>query len=89
MKYPTRWFLQLIWHVHVAVGSTIPDMTTIFHVSSYGRFIEIKNNLTRKELRKSNEGSNFLGGSLLIEILYEPKYNLKDKDNTSIVRFAL
>ena len=69
VKYPTHSFLQLIWHVHVAAGSTSLDMITIFHVSSYGIFIEIKNNFTRKELRKSNEGSNFLGGSLVIETM--------------------
>ena len=38
-------------------------MTTVFHAWLYGRFIEIQNNLTREKLHKTNQGSNFLGGS--------------------------
>ena len=38
-------------------------MTTVFHLRSYGRFEEIKNNLRRKKLKRRNQGSNFLEGS--------------------------
>ena len=38
-------------------------MTTVFHARSYGRFIEIQSNLSRKKLHTSNQGSNFLGDS--------------------------
>ena len=40
-----------------------PDMTTVFHAWAYGRFIEIQNNLRRKKLHRTNQGSNSLGGS--------------------------
>ena len=29
----------------------------------YGRFIEMQSNLRRKKLHRTNQGSNFLGGS--------------------------
>ena len=38
-------------------------MTTVFREWPYGRFIEIQNNLRRKKLHRTNQGSNFLGGS--------------------------
>ena len=38
-------------------------MTTVFHVWLYGIFMEIKSNLRKKELHRTNQGSNFLGGS--------------------------
>ena len=38
-------------------------MTTVFHAWLYGRFIEIQSNLRRKKLHRTNQGSNFLGGS--------------------------
>ena len=38
-------------------------MTTVFHVRSYGRFMEIQSKLSRKKLHTSNQGSNFLGNS--------------------------
>ena len=39
-------------------------MTTVFHAWAYGRLLEIKSNLGRKKLHGTNQGSNFLGGSL-------------------------
>ena len=33
------------------------------HGQPIGRFIEIQRNLRRKKLHRSNQGSNFLGGS--------------------------
>ena len=44
-------------------------MTTVFHAWPYGRFIEIQSSLKRKKLRRTNQGSNFLGGSVEIEIM--------------------
>ena len=38
-------------------------MTAVFHVRSYGRFIETKSNFGRKKLHKMNHGTNFSGGS--------------------------
>ena len=40
-----------------------PDMTTVFHIWPYGRFIAIQSNLRRNKLHRTNQGSNFLGGS--------------------------
>ena len=40
-----------------------PDMTTGFHTWPYGRFIETQSNLRRNKLHRTNQGSNFLGGS--------------------------
>ena len=40
------------------------DMKTVFHSWLYGRYIEIQSNLkTSKKLHRTNQGSNFLGGS--------------------------
>ena len=38
-------------------------MKTVFHAWPYGRFIEIQNNLRRKTFYRTNQCSNFLGGS--------------------------
>ena len=37
-------------------------MATVFHTIPYGRFIELKSNLRRNTLHRTNQGSNFLGG---------------------------
>ena len=60
---PAYPFLWLIQQFQVATRSTSPDMTTVFHAWSYGRFIEIQSNLRRKKLHRTNQGSNFLEGS--------------------------
>ena len=39
-------------------------MTIVFHARPYGRFKEIKSSLRRKKLHRTNQGSNFFGGSL-------------------------
>ena len=57
----TYLFLYLIQQFQVATRSTSPDMTTVFHTWPYGRFIQ--SNLRRKKLHRTNQGSNFLGGS--------------------------
>ena len=38
-------------------------MTTVFHAWPYGRFIEIQTNLRSKNSHRTNQGSNFIGGS--------------------------
>ena len=38
-------------------------MTTVFHSWLYGRFMEKQSNLRRKKLHRTNQVSNFLGGS--------------------------
>ena len=60
---PAYPFLWLIQQFQVATRSTSTDMTTVFHAWLYGRFIEIQSNLRRKKLHRTNQGSNFLGGS--------------------------
>ena len=40
-----------------------PDMTTVFHVWLYDRFIEIQSKLRRKKLHRMNQGSNFREGT--------------------------
>ena len=49
--------------IPIATRGTRPDTTTVFHAWAYGRFIEIQSNLKRKKLHRTNQGSNFLGGS--------------------------
>ena len=44
-------------------------MTTIFRARRYGRFTEIKSNLRRKKLHRTNQGSNFV------------EANFKNRDN--------
>ena len=44
-------------------SSASPDIAAVFHALLYGRFIEIKSNLKRKELHRTNLGSNFLGSN--------------------------
>ena len=38
-------------------------MTAVLHVKLYGRFKEIKGNLTREKLHRMNQGSKLFGGS--------------------------
>ena len=38
-------------------------MTAAFHTWLYDRFIEIQSNLRTKKFHRTNQGSNFLGGS--------------------------
>ena len=50
------------WNRLAETRSTSPDIT-VFHAWSFVRFIEIQNNLMWKKLHRTNQGSNFLGGS--------------------------
>ena len=47
----------------MAARNNSSDMTTVFHAKLNGIFIEIQSNPRRKKLHKTNQGSNFLGGS--------------------------
>ena len=47
----------------VAVRSTSPDLTVVFHPRPDGRYIELKHNLKRKKLFRTNQDSNFFGGT--------------------------
>ena len=38
-------------------------MITVFHAWLYGRFIETQSNLRRKYLHRTNQGSNYFGGT--------------------------
>ena len=38
-------------------------MTTVFYACLYGKFIEIQSKLRRKKLHRTNQGSDFLGGT--------------------------
>ena len=58
-EYP---FWQLIEQFQAAARSTSPDMTTVFHAWSYGRFKKIQSCLSRNKLHRTNQGFNFLGG---------------------------
>ena len=60
---PVYLLLRLIQQFQVATRSTSPDMKAVFHIWLYGRFIEMQRNLRRKKLHRTNQGSNFLGGS--------------------------
>ena len=48
-------------------------MTTVLNAWPYGRFIEIQSNLRIKKIHRTNQGSNFLGGSFSnTESLWDP-----------------
>ena len=55
-------FVQLIQQFQVAARSTRLGITRVFQARPYGRIIEIKSNLSRKKLHRTNQGSNFLEG---------------------------
>ena len=50
-------------HIQVAARSTILDMTAVFHARLNYRFLEIKTKHRKKKLYRTNQGSNFLGGT--------------------------
>ena len=49
-------------YIQVEARST-SQMTTVFHARPLAGFIEIQSNLKRKNLHRTNQGPNFLGGS--------------------------
>ena len=48
------WSLSCLAQFQVATTGISPDVTTVFHTRAYGRFIEIKSNLRRKKLYRTN-----------------------------------
>ena len=46
-----------------SIQGTSQNVATVFHGWPYGRFIEIHSHLRRKKLHRTNQGTNFLGGS--------------------------
>ena len=52
----------------------------------YGRFIEIQSNLRTKKLHTTNQGSNFLGGSVSDKDNVRNKCILEQKVNPSILK---
>ena len=63
-------------------------MTTVFHAWSYGRFIEIQNNLSRKKLPEQNKAQIFLEAILAIEIMQESQSSLEKKVNPSNLKLV-
>ena len=58
-------FLACLTILSSNLGDNILYMgVTVFHTWTHGRLIEIQSNLTGKKLHRTNQGSNFLGGSL-------------------------
>ena len=51
--------LQLTQHIQITTGRISAEMKTVFHARSYVRFIEIKGNLRRKNLHRTNQVFNF------------------------------
>ena len=70
----------------VATRGTSPDVTTVFHTWAYGRFIEIQSSLRRKKLHRTNQGSNFLGGSFSNRDNIKVESNLQEEVNPSILK---
>ena len=60
-------------------------MVTIFLAWLYGKLIEIQSNLRKKKLHRTNQSSNFLGGSLSNRDNVRPQSNLEEKVNLSIL----
>ena len=62
------------------------SMTKVFHAWRYGIFIKIQSNLRIKKLNRTNQGSNFLGGTFSNSDNVEPQSNLEEKVNSSILK---
>ena len=82
LAYP---FLYLIQQFQVATRSTSPDMTTVFHAWSPGRLVKMQSNLRRMKLHRTNQGSNFLGGSFINRDNARAQSNLEEKVNSRIL----
>ena len=49
--------------LHATLNSHYSTWQQYCDIWTYGRFIEIQNNIRRQKLHRKNQGSNFLGGS--------------------------
>ena len=56
-------------------------MTTVFHVRLFVKFIETNSNFKGKKLDRTNQDSNFRGGSFSNGDNKEPQSNLEEKDH--------
>ena len=56
-------------------------MIPVFQAWLCVRFIEIKSNLRRKKVHRTNQGSNFLGGQF-----WQYRSNLEEKVNPSMLK---
>ena len=63
-----------VTHFLVAVWSTSPNIAAVFHARLHDRFVGIKSNIREKKPHRTNQGSNFLGGS----------FSYRDNTKTSI-----
>ena len=61
-------------------------MATVFHAWLYGRFIEIQSKLRRKKLYRTNEGSNFLGGSFRNRDNVRTPFQFRRESQSSILK---
>ena len=61
-------------------------MITVFHPWKYGRFTEIKSNLRRETLHRTNQGSNFIGGSFSNRDNVMAPIQLEETVNSSIFK---
>ena len=82
---PTNLFLCLIQHIQEAIKRTGLHITTVFHTISYGTLIQIKRIFRRKKFYGLNQSSNFLRNVLAKEMMKERQFNLKEKDNPSVL----
>ena len=82
----TNRFLWLIQQFQVVTRSTSPHMTTVFHAWPYGRFIEIKSNLRRGKFHRTNQGSNFLGGSFTNRDNIRTPFQFRRESQPSILK---
>ena len=48
--------------------------------------MEIRSNLGRKKLHRTNQGSKFLEEVLAIETIQDPQFNLEEKDDPNILK---
>ena len=63
MKDQQSCISAFVAYLTIPSSSTSPGMTTVLHALSYGRFMKIQSYLRRKKLHRTNQGSNFLGGT--------------------------
>ena len=61
-------------------------MTAVLYVRLYAGFMEIRSNLGRKKLHRTNQGSKFLEEVVAIETIQDPQFNLEEKDDPNILK---
>ena len=61
-------------------------MTKVFYAWLYGRFIEMQSSLRRKKPHRTNQGSNFFGGTFSNRDNGRAPIQLEEKVNLSILK---